>query len=452
MEERKYYKLTQSQISVFRQWQISFRRQILNIPTSVILEQKLDDKLFEKAVKLAVERNDSFAIRFTKRDKQLYQYYDKPELLSLETRKFKSDEELEKYFTKMAHMPCKLYDRPLASIVLFTTARGTSGIFLNACHLMLDSWGIHVFYGDVLNIYVSLRDGTPMPLPLFKSEDVLKKELAVLDSPEAKKGLEFWENEISDEPIFTSFLGYEELEKWRKKDKKPNSRYAMSLSLSGKGAHEVLKIPKEDVDLVIAFCKENQVPMQVPFLIATRSYLSKVNRREKDVMFMQTLARRETVEKKRSGGTMANGCAVRTIVEEDISFLDLCNRFAEKQLQIYRYSNIDLIYMLKMMKERFGTPFLRSYFTTLMTYQPLPLSHENFPRAKFHWYCNGTASLPVFLTIVDDDGSGGHKIFYEYSVARMTVEAIHRFHDYMLRMLRQACAKPDTTIGELLDI
>ena len=182
--ERTLYPLTPSQgLTVMnRTWCI--HRNVINIPTSVIVDAALDLDLLEQSVRLAVGRWDSFGIRIVKQGRQWQQYFADPALISLKRKDFQGQTraEMEEFFYREARKVLPLSQSPMAKIWVFADPEGNSGVFSVINHLIMDSWAISNFYADVIGVYQSLVDGLPLPKAPVSYESLLIQELADLES------------------------------------------------------------------------------------------------------------------------------------------------------------------------------------------------------------------------------------------------------------------------------
>ncbi len=457
--ERKLYPLTPSQRSIFLAWKYSLLKQVMNIPTSVFIDAPLDLKILRQATEIAIQRNDSFAIRITESGKDHMQYFAEPAVVELDIVDFtgKTVDAMEKYFYKVGAKPLTLEDSPLARILVVKAPDGRSGIYSSISHLIMDSWAISMFYKDIITIYYSLLEGKPLPKPLPRYFDTLQKELAYPASPQHEEDAKFWYNEVIGQPnlpIYTHVNGSVVLEKLRKKLKDPTYRYGSSIYLITTAKHEDIEMSKEDVDRLAAFCSANKIPtMQVMFLFGLRTYLSKVNSREADISMTNTVARRGTLEEKNSGGTRVHFLSFRTNLSEETTFHDAINALVEKQMSLYRHMEFSPLEMFGMEYKHLPNYAPgRNYRAVTMTFQPLPMEGPHGEKVTTKWYCNGTAAQPFYLTIMDGDGAGTLKFYYEYLNRYIKVETVQKCHNYMVKVLLAGISNPDITLKELLDL
>lgn len=455
MEPRKTYPLTPTQNLIFLAQKFTVHKQLMNIPTSCLLDENLDPELLQKAAAEAVLRNDALAIRITKNGKDCAQYFADRKVLLLEIMDFtgKTNAEMVHFFQKTGETKMALYDSPLCKIYVIRSPEGKSGLFICVSHIIMDSWAISTFYRDIFNIYDALANKEAMPKPLSSYETALQKEIDYLSSDRYKRDYEFWNNEISGPPpIFTHVNGTVMLEKWRKFKRDPEYRFGRSLYFRTTARHVVRMVEKEDVDKMKAFCTENGIPsMQALFFFGIRTAIARVNDRQKDVAILSVAARRATLEEKNCGGTRATALPLRTIMEEDMPFTDALHAIIEKQTILFRHADMDIMKIFAIGHKNYGYSPLETYTPLHFTFQPVTLEIHGRPTST-QWYCNGSAGSNAGLSVMDGDGTGALRCYYEYHDRVIKPETLEKIHDYMVRVILAGVEKPDIRMKDLLDI
>jgi hypothetical protein len=454
--ERTLYPLTPSQgLTVMnRQWCI--HRNVVNIPTSIIVDASLDLDLLEEAVRLAVGRWDSFGIRIIKNGKQWQQYFAEPALISLKRKDFQGQHqaEMDKFFHREGSKVLPLVESPMAKIWVFADPDGHSGVFSVINHLILDSWAIGNFYADVMGVYKSLASGHPLPKAPVSYEGVMVKELAYLESDRYKADNAYWHQELTEsEPLFTSLKGSQELADYRKKRKSPEIRVCGNFFIRSQGRNLVKVVSAEDVARCNEFLVKQSFPsMQLLFSLALRTYLAKMNDRTPDVAFGATLSRRGTLEEKRTGGSRVHHFDFRTVFPETTTFMEALEAMLEKQNQHYRHMDFPSVEGINLELEAFGQKPGVTYSGLLVTFQTLSFTLDDGLTFKTMWYGNGATALAAYLTVMDDDASGGLRCYWEHSITRMPDHYIEEAHDFMVRAIRAGIERPTITLGELMDL
>lgn len=453
--EKKYYDLSAAQKILFFSQKYTIHKQVNNVCTSILIDEELDFDILKKAIQKAYERNDSLRIRLIKLNKEIKQYfaeYEDPIINYLDFRG-KTKEEMEKKLYKIASKPVTIFGKPMSKVYMLHSYDGKCGIYFAVSHMILDSWGITTFFKDVLAIYEALSKDINMPKPLYSYEELLKDELNYKNTEGYKKDREFWEKTLdTSEPIFTDVNGSSTLEKYRKKKKNPNLRYAQVFTLFTKANNVMLPVPKELVSSMETFCEANKLPMQALVLLAYSNYFSKVNNGELDFDIHTVVARRGTLKEKISGGSRVHFMPLRIIYEEKTTFKEACEIISEKQTKIYRHASIDPLEVMGIWKKIFNVPQIGTYLSTSLTFQPVKLVSPSGVQIETKWYGNGAAANPLYLTVMDGDGSGSLKFYYEYQTHCINSDTIQKLHSHMLKVFEAGVSNQDITIGELLNI
>ncbi len=454
--ERQLYALTSSQNVLYYSQKFTLHKQINNIPMLILLEEDLDMDLFTTSLLKGYERMDSLRIRLTKDGEEIKQYFmdsESPEIHHLDMEN-KSEEEIDKIFRKLAAKRVTYFDKPLSRAYLLKNCYGKSGLFFVISHMIIDSWGLCVFFKDIIAIYEALKKGEDLPKTPYPYRPILEQELNYRNTPQYLKDRAFWEKEFPShsEPIFTGINGREALEKTRKKLKNPNFRSVKAFSLRTKGDHFIDLFSKDLVDRMTAFSVANKIPLQALIMLSFRTYLSRVNNKEKDIFYYTVLARRGTLAEKNCGGSKVYFLPFRTNIGEDTTFMEALNIIAEKQSSVYRHSAINPLEVLNIIRTTYNIELGFVYSTGSLTFQPIPLKGVNGTKLHTKWYPNGGASNRFYLTIMDDDGSGALRFYYEHQITHIKKEWLQKLHRYMEKVIEKGINDKDITIKELLDI
>lgn len=453
--DKKLYDLTPAHGLIFKQLQFSLNKACMNIPTSIFIKKKLDMDLLEEALREAIGRWDSFGMRITKVGKEHKLYFTDREALSIKRKDFtgKSPEKMEAFFAKESGRKIPIKDSPMARFFLVTTPEGWCGVFYVVSHMIMDSWAITTFLKDVLEIYLHKAEGAPYPKDVRSYEAALQKELEYLKSEDNKRSMEYWKAELGKgEPFYTHPAGSGMLEAFRKKKGNPELRYNSTFFPLAKGKHKVLSISPEVVEKMVSFVtEEGLTSLSVVFEMALRTYLGKVNDRQTDVSFYNVLSRRATLEEKLCGGTRVQNVILHTVMPESMTFREGLNLLMEKNNESFRNSGFSPLQAMMMWREMYGLPLGFGYVSTLLTFQPFPLRYEGIELVT-NWHSNGTAAMPLYLTVMDGDGTGGLKCYYEYMPSQISEGQIVSMHEYLIRLMLKGAENPEVTIGELYDL
>lgn len=456
MDHIKYYDLTPGQKLLLFSQSFTVHKQINNIFTLTLVEKKLDFYLLKSAIELAYEQNDAFRLRITKNGRKIQQYFADREKPDIKTLDFtgQTEESMDKCLHAYAKKPIRIFNRSMTRVFLVHSWNGLDGIYFGVSHLILDSWGICVFLQYVMEVYDALLNSTPLPKPLKSLESLLQKDLMYVGSAQEQKDREFWQNEFgSKEPSLISHInGPALLEAYRKKKKDPTIGYANTFSFRTAGRHEVLYVPKEDVEKIQAFCDQQRISMQSVFMLGVRTALSKLNNRQKDIGIYMTNARRGTLEEKRTGGSRVHSSIFRTIFDEEKTFEQACQETYSYQMRLYRHAEFGTVEMIGMEAQAYNRKgYFTGWHTTVFTFQPIKLVLKDGTPLRTKWYCNGASSSVHYLTMMDADATGALRCYYEYQKHTVTARRVREFHSLMTQAVMAGVSNPTVTLGAILD-
>ena len=224
MKTRKGYKvypLTAAQKLHYYCLKYCPKKQVLNIGSSLTIEQDLDWAALKEAVYQAYDRCESMRLRFAE-DKRgnVYQYVVDKEEREIEHFDFTGWQECHARdkLVEWTETPFEPFDSPRNRVVMIKMPDGFQGIYLLVDHLTMDAQSLIVFLKDVIEIYCNMKyEGIDYPRPMASYIKQLEKDLAYEQGSEsARRDREFFEKLIaSSEPIFADIYGPAKLEKER---------------------------------------------------------------------------------------------------------------------------------------------------------------------------------------------------------------------------------------------
>lgn len=454
--DKYMYNLTPAQAVMYLSMKYSLQKQVINVPTSMLIQDEIDFELLQQAIELEVKRNDALRLRFEKSGGTVSQYFEAPDEAQTRIYEVKdftgfTEEEQNSVLSQLAGKAFKIYKETPYNLVMIKSYDGYCGVFFNVNHLIMDSFAVMIFYRDLFQVYYALRNGTELPKPLVPYEELLKKELAYQGSDREKADMEFFKDlyENETEPILAAPYGMEPLIKARKKD--PNARSASTFSIAHtKVKQKVFRIEKGQMEEMFRFCKEQQVPFQCLFAMGIRTYLSLVNEHEKDITFNATVARRATLAEKRSAGTRIHFLGSRSIAEDEDAFIKVVRQIAEYQNSCFRHVDLDPQKMWAIQGEVYSTK--GSYAAMSFTYQPVAMDLGLDADIRTKWHSPGYASNPLYITIMHNiSHAGGLDVYYEYQSHLMTEENIESFQQTVMRTMELGLQNPQITVGEIFE-
>ena len=454
------YPLTKAQ--KFHLYYLEFcpKKEVLNIGTSVTIEVEIDWEVLKQCIYKAYERCESMRLRLAQdKDGTWYQYVVDKEERDIEFVDFSgmSMEEAERTMEGWTQVPFEHQDSPLNRIVMISMPDGHNGIYFLADHLTMDAQSLIGFMKDIIEIYCSqMYEDIPYPKDMASYIEQLKKDLAYEAGSKAKdRDTEFFHKLIeSSEPIYNGIQG-DELEKQRKRSKKPNMRAAVNVSDSVDATLDSFHLEAEPTQRLMAFCEKYHVSLATLLLMGLRTYFQKMNGND-DVSINSAIARRATLQEKKCGGTRIHSFPCRTIISRDKTFLEGIYEIRDRQNELFRHANFDPVEYFAHRGKTYPVDPGCTYEPISLTYQPLSLREKGLDRLgdihyKTKWYPNGATTQAMYLTVMHRSEDNGLDFNFEHQIKAVSKEKLEYLYYYLCRIMFRGIEDPEQTIGEIID-
>lgn len=458
---KQLFPLTAAQKLHFYYQQFCPKKQVLNIGTSLTIRQSLDFGALRDAIYQAYERCDSMRLRFTQGDDgTVYQYladHEEREIGFFDFSGWKSCH-VEDKMREWTAVPFERFDSPLNRVVMIITPDGFQGVYLLVDHMTMDAQSLVLFLKDIIEIYANKKyEGMDYPKPMSSYIKQLEKDLAYEAGCRAKeKDTAFFEELIaSSEPLFNSIHGAGILKEARRSCGDPKKR-AVSITTDQVDANiDIFRLEAEPSERLLAFCSEHHVSMVCLLMMGLRTYLQKENGNE-DVSVTTTVARRATLDEKRSGGTRIHCFPFRTVVNREDTFMDGLRKIRDGQNLIFRHANYDPTAYFAYRNKCYQLKSGESYEPFGLTYQPLTLKNKGLERLgdiqyRSAWYSNGAAAHALYLTVMHRAEDNGLNFNFEHQIGAVSYQKLQEIYYYVCRILFQGIANPDIKVGDLID-
>lgn len=459
-EQPQLYPLTQSQQMMFLNLKYCYLKSVVNICTMMHFEAEMDERLLLQACYMSIMRNQAASLRLRevtetdangKKKKVIKQYFSRkaPDPIPVLDFSDRTEEALQESIDAWSRtpFPYRSMDTQLYVIRLIKKPDGNYAVFFCVNHVVFDAYSLMATAKEMLEIYAALRDGTAVPKPAPSPLPAYEADWNYNASPAHERDVAFWRDEVFDtEPYFTTING-----SGSKEAPKPGKRWGVTLRLwQIKADFADYTVKKELVDKVNALATELRVSPQVLYLLAMRNYLSKKNDNQEDILFFNTVARRATINQKRAGGTLVHAVPFRSRLSNELSFSEACREMQKLQTSYYRHANLAPTEAIDIYQKKFNLPDCTGYHMASLTYQPYFVPGDPTIPTHFSRHSNGAATMPLYLTIIALDSSGDLTFNYEYLLGYISREAIDELQSYIVRMLENAVANPESKLMDLM--
>lgn len=433
-----------------------FHKQVTQIPESIVVTKEINFEIMKKAVNIEIERNDCLRLRFFKEKGQIKQYFlDEYKLDDIPFYSFKTEDEQTDFFNNDAKKAIRMLKGEIFRIKFFKSYDGRWGVYINVHHLVMDNAAVFTFFADLFAVYDHLKDGTPIPKPLGKYEDIIVKELAYVSDPEniekeEKAYREYFEKD--GEPMYLGVEGPKFLEKERKKKKDPTIM-APSLFDPIHDKAELTKktIPYEDSQKIFDFMKNNGVSGECLVQLAMRLHISKINNRHNDTYFIVLCPRRHNLMEKRAGGTTAAPLPWRVVLPEELTFKEALGKMAEVQFWAFRHMDYPYLSYRDLQRDMYNYSAAAAASTMMFSWFPLEANTMNNWEYEFEGYSLGRYIMVLYTFAMKDSHSGCLKLSCMHRTKFVSVEDIESLHEGTANALKLGVENPDMTLGEIMD-
>ena len=437
------------------------KKQVVNIGNSLTIQVDLDWDVLRDCIYQAYERCESMRLRLTKdTDGTWYQYVVDKEEREIEFVDFtgRTEQEAEFVMRGWTEIPFEHEDAPLNRIVMVKTPDGYNGVYLLVDHLTMDAQSIICFLKDIIELYCNrVYEGVPYPKEMTSYIKQLEKDLEYEAGSRAKERDEAFFKELieSSEPIYNGIDGTAKLEAARAKTGNPNMRAAMNVSDSVDATLDIFHLEEEPTQRLMKFCEEYHVSLATLLLMGLRTYFQKENGHD-DVSINTAIARRATLQEKKSGGTRIHSFPFRTIISRDKTFLDGVFEIRDKQNELFRHANYNPVEYFATRSKTYPTEPGYTYEPMSLTYQPLTLKEKGLDKLgdihyKTKWYPNGATTQAMYLTVMHRPDDNGLDFNFEHQIKAVSREKLEHLYYYLCKIMFKGIEDPNLSIGEIIE-
>lgn len=283
----------------------------------------------------------------------------------------------------------------------------------------------------------------------------LKKDLDYEAGCRAKeRDTEFFHRLIeSSEPIYNGIDGTVRLDEARARTNNPNVRAAVNVSDSVDSALDIFHLEAEPTARLMEFCEKYHVSLVCLLMMGLRTYFQKMNGND-DVSINTAIARRATLQEKKSGGTRIHSFPFRTILSEDKTFLEGVYLMRDKQNELFRHANFDPVSYFAYRGKLYPAEAGGTYEPMSLTYQPLTLREKGLDKLggihyKTRWYPNGATTQAMYLTVMHRSDDNGLDFNFEHQIKAVSREKLEYMYYYLCKIMFKGIENPEQKLVRL---
>lgn len=431
--ESNVYNLTNPQKSIWFTEQFYKGTPIENITGCVIVLEKLNLKALQKAINLFVKSNDSFRLKFTVKDDKPLQYLSSFSEFEIENVMVNTDEDIKDIENKMSNTPFEVLDNLLFSFKTFTFPDGHSGFVITAHHLISDAWTAGLVVNEIMDYYEKIINSQIIDNKNPSYLDYITSEQEYLNSEKFNKDKEFWNEIFKTVPEVATIPSI-------------NVENSNS-SLSCKAKRKQFVIPKETMNLINEFCKQNKASAFNFFMAVLAIYLSRVSSLD-DFTIGTPILNRGNFKEKQTTGMYISTIPFRISINHKIPFAEFLSNISADFSKIFRHQKYPYQYLLEDLRKKDSS--IPNLYNILLSYQNVrsnkQTSNINYESS---WVGNNFISDDIDIHLYDMNDTGDINIAYDYLISKYSIDDICSIHARFLYIINQVLENNDITLNEI---
>lgn len=431
--ESNVYNLTNPQKSIWFTEQFYKGTPIENITGCVIVLEKLNLKALQKAINLFVKSNDSFRLKFTVKDDKPLQYLSSFSEFEIENVMVNTDEDIKDIEDKMSNTPFEVLDNLLFSFKTFTFPDGHGGFVITAHHLISDAWTAGLVVNEIMDYYEKIINSQIIDNQNPSYLDYITSEQEYLNSEKFNKDKEFWNEIFKTVPEVATIPSI-------------NVENSNS-SLSCNAKRKQFVIPKETMNLINEFCKQNKASAFNFFMAVLAIYLSRVSSLD-DFTIGTPILNRGNFKEKQTTGMYISTIPFRISINHKIPFAEFLSNISADFSKIFRHQKYPYQYLLEDLRKKDSS--IPNLYNILLSYQNVRSNKQTSDiNYESSWVGNNSISDDIDIHLYDMNDTGDINIAYDYLISKYSIDDICSIHARFLYIINQVLENNDITLNEI---
>ncbi|WP_459209767.1 amino acid adenylation domain-containing protein [Aquimarina rhabdastrellae] len=297
-----------------------------NMPSSIVLNEDVDIKSFEKAIYSVINRHEILRTIFKQDEEgEIRQIVKNTGDFNLEVvyKDFKDDPNQAELFIKQdSYKPFDLEKGPLLRAAMLQVSEDKFVFYYNMHHIISDGWSMEVLSKDVLAFYDAFKNNKEPGLSelSIQYKDYASWQLSQLETDSIKKSREFWIDNLSGElPVL-------DLPTHKKRPVKKTY----------KGSLLSTYLDKEATSFIKEYSKSNGGSLFTGLLTVLNVLLYRYTS-ERDIIIGTPVAARDHLDLKDQIGFYVNTLPLRNEINPEETFTSFYSRLKEATLTTFNH-------------------------------------------------------------------------------------------------------------------
>ncbi len=422
--EQDYYPVSSAQKRLIVLHQFDKDSLSYNMPFSVIIKGRLDQKLLENALKLLIERHESFRTFFEIVEGEPVQRIQQE--INFRMDYLETEEEKLKDVINDFIKPFDLSNAPLLRVGLVNFGEEHL-LMMDMHHIISDGVSIQIFFNELIKLY----QGEELPDLRIQYKDFAVWQNQFLQSERMKKQEEYWLESFVDEiPILN--LPYD---------------YPRPSVMSFEGDRYAFRIEQELSEQLKEFAQQNNSTLFMILLASYNLLLSKYSGQD-DIIVGSPIAGRPHADLENILGMFVNTLALRNKPDGNKTFTEFLAEVRENALQAYENQDYQfemLVDKLKLQRDISRNPL----FDTVFALENMDASEIHLSNVKFIPYKYDFKIAKFDLQLVLSETQYGFNCDLEYNTRLFKHETVERMASHYANLLTKIVMNPESKISEI---
>ncbi|WP_088830566.1 non-ribosomal peptide synthetase [Paenibacillus tyrfis] len=298
---RQLFQLSHPQKRVFFTQSMVNEDSFWNLTVYTRTTKKLDFKILEESIHIAIEKNDAMRLRIIYENDEVYQFIEEYTRNKIAEHCFDTRQELDDWVNENSQKGFNLDNSQLYDIAMLNLNDQESFLYIKMHHFISDGWSYEVFQRQVYETYNKILSGETIDRTCeYSYINYLESEKKYLSSKRYDKDKEYWINKFNEYP----------------------GPLIKDNSDAIKSSRKQYKIPAESSEKIIELCERYQFSLNTFFISLISLYLNRMYDKDTIVLGTGVLGRSGSKEKS-IVGMFANMMPLGFKFEENYSFQQL---------------------------------------------------------------------------------------------------------------------------------
>lgn len=434
--KQELFNLTNPQQAIWLTEQFYKGQNINNVCGTLYVQKALDFDIFEKAINLFVQNNDSVRIRLhLQNDGSIKQYFSEYKPFKVNIINIETEEDLTSLRTEITSKPFELLEQPLVTFTMFKFPNNHGGFIGNFHHTICDSWSGGICANQVLDNYCKLIKGEEIIFDSSLSyKNYISAEQDYLNSEKFLKDKTYWEEIYSTIPENATI---------------PATLNSDANSLLAKRLE--FNVSTGLLSKIQDYCLTHKITPFNFYMAILGIYVGRASNLNDFVIGTPILNRTNKAEKNTTG-MFINTIPFRLTIDSEDTFSDFVSKIAVNSMGMLRHQKYSYQYIIDGLRKKDNN--LPTLYNICFSYQITKMTdnEEEFPHSNIWTFTNSIYDdIDVHTLEYNDSTDSSLKFLYDYRTSKYTEKDIKSLHSRLMYIAEQIVSD-DTVLLKDLDI